>query len=65
MLDPIWGPLIHIFVDEKKNWEGLGYKSILPYDSRILSFGSLEEKMNRKGKGGWYLEKEFFFAEEK
>ena len=22
MSDPIWGPLIHIFVDEKKNWEG-------------------------------------------
>ena len=36
----------------------------LPYDSRILSFGSLEERMNREGKGGWYLEKEFFFAEE-
>ena len=24
----------------------------LPYDSRILSFGSLEEKMSREGKGG-------------
>ena len=22
MLDPIWGPLIHIFVDEKKKCEG-------------------------------------------
>ena len=22
MSHPIWGPLIHIFVDEKKNWEG-------------------------------------------
>ena len=22
MSDPIWGPLIHIFVDEKKNWKG-------------------------------------------
>ena len=22
MSDPIWGPLIHIFVDEKKNCEG-------------------------------------------
>ena len=35
--------------------------SFLPYDSRILSFGSLEEKMNREGKRGWCLEKEFFF----
>ena len=34
---------------------------ILSYDSRILSFGSLEEKMNREGKRGWCLEKEFFF----
>ena len=39
--------------------------SILPHDSRILSYWSLEEKMNREGKGGGYLEKEFFFAEEK
>jgi len=39
--------------------------SILPYDSRILSFGFLEEKMNREGKGGGYLylEKEFFLEE--
>ena len=22
MSDPIWGPLFHMFVDEKKNWEG-------------------------------------------
>ena len=36
--------------------------SILPYDSRILSFEF--EKMNSKGKGGGYLEKEFFFGEE-
>ena len=39
--------------------------SILPHDFRILSFGSVEEKMNREVKGGWYLEKEFFFAKEK
>ena len=25
MADPILGPFIHIFVDEKKNWEGDGY----------------------------------------
>ena len=33
--------------------------SILPYDSKILIFGSLKEKMNREGKGGGYIEKEF------
>ena len=22
MSDPIWGPFIHVFVDEKKDWEG-------------------------------------------
>ena len=32
--------------------------SILPYNSWNLSFGSVEEKMNREGKGGWYLEKD-------
>ena len=36
--------------------------SILPLDTRILSFWSLEEKMNREGKGRWYLEKELFFC---
>ena len=40
-------------------------ESILPYDSRISSLGSLEEKMDREGKEGWYLEKDLFFAEEK
>ena len=25
MSDPIWGPLIHILVDEKKKCEGLGF----------------------------------------
>ena len=38
--------------------------NILPYDSRILSFGSLDEKMNREGKEGWYLKKEFLFGGE-
>ena len=28
------------------------------HDSWILSFRSVEEKMNREGKGGWYLEKD-------
>ena len=32
--------------------------SILTYDSWILSFGSVEQKMNKEGKGGWYLEKD-------
>ena len=34
--------------------------SIPPPDSRILSFGSLDEEMNREGKGGLYLERDFF-----
>ena len=38
---------------------------LIVYCHMILSFWSLEEKMNREGKGGGYLEKEFFFAEEK
>ena len=33
----------------------------LPYDSRILSFGSLEEEMLREGKKGLYLEKDFLW----
>ena len=38
--------------------------SILPYDSRNLSFGPLEEKINREGKWGWYLKTVFFFGGE-
>ena len=39
--------------------------SILPYDSRIVSFGFLEEKMNSKRKGVNNWKGSFSFAEEK
>ena len=61
MSDPIWGLLIHNFVDEgrtekEKVFDQVKYElwvmGILPYDSRLLSFGSLEEKMYKEGKGG-------------